>query len=338
MAEKYSLIIINCLKTEYGIEISKLTFLPLGADMSASVYKAQTDGGLSYFVKLKRGHYDDISTTILTLLHNAGIKQIISPIKTIHGQSTLYVEDFTLIVYPFVEGRDGFSSSLADHQWVMLGEVLRQVHEFEVPPFLQKRIRRELYSPKWRQAVRSIYAHMETELTHTEMTLAMVKLLKMHQKLIYHMVDRAEQLGKQVQALSPKFVLCHSDIHGGNVLIEESGAIYIVDWDEPIMAPKERDLMFIGGGVANVWNNPLEEEFFYKGYGATQVNRTIMAYYRYERIVEDIALYAKELLSNTVSTKDRTEMYRQFTCMFMPRGVVEIALETDKDSKYSLTI
>ena len=32
--------------------------------------------------------------------------------------------------------------------------------------------------------------------------------------------------------------------------------IYIVDWDEPIMAPKERDLMFIGGGVANVWNKP----------------------------------------------------------------------------------
>lgn len=31
------------------------------------------------------------------------------------------------------------------------------------------------------------------------------------------------------------------------------------------MAPKERNLMFIGGGVANVWNNPREEKFFYKG-------------------------------------------------------------------------
>ena len=30
--------------------------------------------------------------------------------------------------------------------------------------------------------------------------------------------------------------------------------------------PKERDLMFIGGGVANVWNKPHEETLFYKGY------------------------------------------------------------------------
>ena len=31
------------------------------------------------------------------------------------------------------------------------------------------------------------------------------------------------------------------------MLIHENSDIYIVDWDEPIMAPKERDLMFIGG-------------------------------------------------------------------------------------------
>ncbi len=60
-------------------------------------------------------------------------------------------------------------------------------------------------------------------------------------------------------------MLCHSDIHGGNVLIAENDALYIVDWDEPIMAPKERDLMFIGGGIANVWNKPHEEESFLPG-------------------------------------------------------------------------
>ena len=147
---------------------------------------------------------------------------------------------------------------------------------------------------------------------------------------IHRLVDRAEQLGQKIQEQSPKFVLCHSDIHGGNVLIDENDTIYIVDWDDPIMAPKERDLMFIGGGVANVWNNPHEEEFFYKGYGKTEINRTILAYYRHERIVEDIALYGQELLLTTAGGEDRPEMYKQFIAMFEPRGVVDIAFKTDE--------
>ena len=86
--------------------------------------------------------------------------------------------------------------------------------------------------------------------------------------------------------------------------------------------------MFIGGGVANVWNNPHEEEFFYKGYGVTEVNMTILAYYRHERIVEDIAIYFQELLLAPVSNADRQVIYKHFMDMFTPNGVVEIAFKT----------
>ena len=90
--------------------------------MNASVYKAQTYDQTSYFVKLKRGHHHDISVAIVELLHDAGIQQIIPPVKTILGQSTQRIEDFTLIVYPFVEGQDGFSRNLTDNQWIKLGQ------------------------------------------------------------------------------------------------------------------------------------------------------------------------------------------------------------------------
>ena len=65
--------IIDCLNTSYGIEVATLTFLPLGADMNASVYKAETQEQPSYFVKLKRGHYHDISIAIMELLLKAKI-------------------------------------------------------------------------------------------------------------------------------------------------------------------------------------------------------------------------------------------------------------------------
>lgn len=50
------------------------------------------------------------------------------------------------------------------------------------------------------------------------------------------------------------------------MLIDNKDTLYIVDWDEPIMAHIERGLMFIGAGAANVWKNPHEEALFYQGY------------------------------------------------------------------------
>jgi len=324
--------IIDCLNTDYGIAVIKLTRLPLGADMNASVYRALELDGTSYFVKLKHGHHHDISLTILALLQASGIQQIIPPIKTIHDRVSQHIDDFTLIVYPFIDGQNGFCHHLTDDQWVTLGKVLRRVHEFDVPSSIKDRIRQETYSPKWREVVRSLDAYIDGTLTGDKTALKLQAFMREHRTVIHRLVDRAEFLSQKIQEQSPEFVLCHSDIHGGNVLIDGNGAIYIVDWDEPIMAPKERDLMFIGGGVANIWNNLHEEEFFYKGYGKTKINKEILAYYRHERIVEDIALYGEALLLTTAGGKDRLEMYKQFMDMFNSRGVVDIAFKTDEES------
>src|SRR5579871_3268322 len=125
--------IIDCLKADYSIDVAALTFLALGADPNATVYKALARDGSSYFVKLKQGRHQDISVTIVSLLQNAGIRQIIPPIKTLQGRLTQHTGDFTLIVYPFIEGRDAFNHNLTEDQWMTLGKFMRQVHEFNVP-------------------------------------------------------------------------------------------------------------------------------------------------------------------------------------------------------------
>src|SRR5579872_6066088 len=91
--------IIDCLHTDYGIEVGTLTFLPLGADTNASVYKLEGRNQSSYFVKLKHGSHHDIALTIIDLLQKAGIQQIVPPIKTIYDQPSQRIDDFTLIVY-----------------------------------------------------------------------------------------------------------------------------------------------------------------------------------------------------------------------------------------------
>jgi spectinomycin phosphotransferase len=322
--------IIDCLNTHYGITVITLTFLPLGADENAATYKVQTKD-FSYFVKLKHGHHE-LGAIIQTLLHNSGIQQIISPVKTQDNRPTHYINNLTLIVYPFIEGTNGFNCTLTNDQWITLGKALKQVHSFNMPLLIKDQIQRESYSPKWRKAVQVIYTHIDIEPSIADDTaLKLLTFMKEQRGTIQRLVDHADQLGKQIQKQSPEFVLCHSDIHGGNILITNDGTLYIVDWDQPIMAPKERDLMFIGGGVGNIWNNSYEEKFFYKGYGKTKISKKILAYYRHERIVEDIALYAQKLLLTSSGGKDRPTMYKHFTDMFEPNGVVDIAFASNKN-------
>jgi len=318
--------VISNLKSSYDIDVAKLIPLTLGADANALIYKVQTKDQKRYFVKLKRGQHD-ISVTLQLILHDAGIKEIISPIKTLNEQPKLCVNDFTLMVYPFIEGQDGFSQELTDNQWITFGKALKHIHQFQLPSSITEFIQQESYSSEWRSNVKSIYEHNQQVISPDEIASKFLASLKKYKSVILCLIDRAEKLSHVIQKQPTNFVLCHSDIHAGNVFVTTSGELYIVDWDQPILAPKERDLMFIGGGVGNVWNNKHEVELFYTGYGKTEINKTIIDYYRCERILQDIAEYYKELLADNVGYKDRLTSYNHFIGMFEPNGVVDIALQ-----------
>ena len=122
-------------------------------------------------------------------------------------------------MYPFVDGQNGFSSNLTDDQWVTLGKALRQVHEIEVPSSIQNQIRREIYSPKWRETVQSSLFILKLGPIGDEIAIKLLEFMKENIIAIHRLVDRAEELGQNLKDQSTKFVLCHSDIHGGNVLM-----------------------------------------------------------------------------------------------------------------------
>lgn len=321
---------INCINKNYGLNITRLTRLPWGADINAAAYKAEAQNGRTYFLKVKYGPHSDSTIELISLLKASGIEQVISPIRTVENKLTQLFENATLILYPFVERKNGFDQPLTDAQWITLGRVLRRIHEFKVPPAIKQQIRQENYSPQYHDAVRSLDTHLVQHSNGDETAKKTRALLKERKPIIDRLVERAEFLSEKVRKQSPEYVLCHSDIHAGNILIGDS--LYIIDWDDPIMAPRERDLMFIGGGVANVWNQPREEALFYKGYGEITLNKDALAYYRHERIVVDIAEYAQALLFTNSGGADRINMYNQFLDQFAPGGVVDIAFKTDEGS------
>ena len=101
--------IAACLRDEYGLNVSEITFLPLGADMNTAVYRAVSADGLPYFVKLRRGAFDSISVDVPKFLHDAGMQQIIAPLPTLSGNLWAKLDAFNVILYPFVEGQNGWT-------------------------------------------------------------------------------------------------------------------------------------------------------------------------------------------------------------------------------------
>ncbi len=314
--------ILQNLAQFYGINANTLTQIEKGADANALVYRSG-----EFFIKVIKGKHKSINLDVTALLKSSGLNHIIYPIKTLDGNSIQYINDHTLIVYPFIEGQDGFSQTLTANQWQVFGSELRKLHEIKVPDAFQKQLRHETYSAKFRDDVTALYKRLDNITATDSVALEFIDSLKKNSETVLKLISRAGELAKILKDTPAQFVLCHTDIHGGNVLIKDDD-IYLVDWDAPMMAPKERDLMFIGGGVGNVWNKPEEEVLFYEGYGHTKINKNILSYYRHERIVQDISEFAECILYSESNNDIKLENYKHFKAMFEPNGVVDIALRT----------
>jgi len=69
------------LQEEYGLHVTALSFLPIGADTGTVVYRVSTAEGLAYFLKLRKG-FTEIVVTVPLLLKSRGIQEIIIALET----------------------------------------------------------------------------------------------------------------------------------------------------------------------------------------------------------------------------------------------------------------
>jgi len=320
-------LIIARLQEEYHLRVAELTFLPLGADQGSAVYRVVSEDGTDYFLKLRKG-FDEITVTIPLFLKSQGIQEIISPFETKSKQGWANFGEYKMILYPFIDGKNGFEMELTDDHKRRLGSALKAIHSTQVSPELKRLIPKEAFSPQWRERIRSLQAQVE-ELSFQDPNAAKLALfMKSKRNEITQLVERAESLASELQSKLLELVLCHTDIHGANILITENNDFYIVDWDAPLLAPKERDLMFIGGGIDNIWKSERDESIFYEGYGKTNIDFAVLAYYRYERVIEDLVAYGEQLLWTDEGGADRPEAYERFTGNFEPGQTIEIADDT----------
>jgi len=169
------------------------------------------------------------------------------------------------------------------------------LHTLNVPPTLLRNVRREAFDASGRNKVKAFLSRLEPTAFADATARETAAFMQARRADLLELVRHAEHFARTLPGRALERVVCHADLHAGNLLLDGTD-FYIVDWDDPILAPKERDLMFISGGQGFAGYTPEEEErLFYEGYGQVQVDPVALAYYRFERIVQDVAVYCDEL-------------------------------------------
>ena len=308
----------------YGLKTAAATFLPSG-DANSAVYSVQA-GGFRYFLKLRCGDFDEVAATVPAYLHSRGIIRLMAPLPAATGQPWIHAHGFDWMLYPFFEGKTGFERPLSQANWIALGETMRRVHATNLPPEIARRVPQVSYSSQYRDIVRALDVGVADARGFGNPVAAQVaEFWTKHRGDVRTAVERAGQLAEKMRGRAGALVLCHSDLHAGNVLVGADDALMIVDWDNPVFAPKERDLMFIGGGIGGAWNDLRESRWFLTGYGSAEIDPIAIAFFRYERIVVDIAEYGQRIFDLNASASDRLSNLHKLATAFLRDNVVDKA-------------
>jgi spectinomycin phosphotransferase len=264
------------LSGKYSINVTSINDAPRG--FVAETYYATDKSGTKYFIKVidaKSRHKEDIlaSLPVLTEMHQREITDINYPLKAIDGSLFYADKKIIFLVFNYVEGtwKRNYDNS-------KFFNALKHIHELDSSSF-----RSEIKAENFEINFEDLWLNNFERLKHDK---------KLQSKLgssntFFMMIEKDFILFKRVirkcKVASFKNVITHGDAPG-NVLVNTGGEISIIDWDNLLLAPIERDLWF------HRFDHTLKS--VYPNY---QVNELVYTYYVLKRYFEDFAEYLAEI-------------------------------------------
>lgn len=321
-----------CLQEDYNLYPVTLEFLPVGLDYHAGVYRVVNEQGIAYLLKVKSGSLYEPGCLVPGYLRDQGITSVVAPLPTRDHLLWTKVGAWSVLVYPFHEG-DTSWTGMTDGQWKAVGSTFRQIHQAPLPSSGFEGVRKETFDPTdYAQWVRTFETRFATETQQTQADeqesvsqLALRSAWLAHRSAIHLVVAALEKLAGILQARTLPFVICHADLHPANLLRDSRGQVFVIDWDEVMLAPKERDFLFIRESAADSGTLPGTPAFF-QGYGQTDIDWIALTYYRYERVVQDLIASAQEVFfRDDLGEETKADSVRLFRAILAEDGEIEAA-------------
>ncbi|WP_026875178.1 phosphotransferase [Jiangella gansuensis] len=300
------------IRDDFGIDLVALDGVDAGADIAAAVWRGTAADGARYAVKWTGGGSPE-GLRVPARLAALGVPGVAAPLPTRTGELWTEHDGRRLSLLPWVSDDDGLDGRMTRVHWESFGRLLAAVHDARV-------------RDTW---VDDTMAHAGTDAVAASATSESAATVIAAVDAVSHRLDgggdghrdddlvrelglawRAgtdllTQLRGRVTTLEQTVrerpgrpaVVCHTDAHLGNVLVGDGGDVWLIDWDDAAVAPRERDLMFVVGGLPGFAPvGEREQEWFFAGYGPADLDQELLSYYRGIRALDDIAQLATAVL------------------------------------------
>jgi len=298
------------LQDQYDLVPITLEFLPLGLDYNSWVYRVMSEQGTPYLLKARSGPLYEPGCLVPSYLKDQGIASIVAPLPTKSNTLWARIGAWTVIVYPFIEGDTSFTG-MTDEQWKELGTIFKQIHQVNVPAEGFESLRKETFDPteyaRWIRAFEAQHLHSQHRDSVPER--ALLADWQAHQSTIHRGVTSLEKLAAVLQRRSGPYVICHADLHPANLIRHHTGHVFVIDWNDVMLAPKERDFIFV---------TEMQAHAFWEGYGQREIDWIALTYYLWERVVQDVIECAKDVFFNDdLGEETRADVVRLFDDILM---------------------
>jgi spectinomycin phosphotransferase len=260
-------------------------------------------------------------------LAGLGIGGIVAPAHTVDGRPWSQRGGRPLVVTPWLSGDRAVEHRMDQQQWTSYGALLARIHAAPRP---EDPLPAEDYT---HHGVISATSAVDRELrTRRARDHIVREIAKSWQaglgSQIRTLLTSAAELAAQLRADPPPQALCHGDPHLGNVLLVD-GRPWLLDWDDAILAPPERDLVLLKGGMDAFGPETGDEQaWFEEGYGSADVDPVVLAYFRCTRAVEDVVYFAEDILDLDRPPAERADLMEIIRSVAGPRGLVRCAISS----------
>lgn len=280
------------IQDQYDIDIISIVDAP--RQFVAETYFINSSSG-KYFCKIidKQLFIPGIinSLPILKNINKLRFERISHPISTVTNSLHVVNKGILIVLFNFINAPQNYS-----YDNFSLGKLIAEIHDLTPKVTVNAPIESFYfkYVDSFKRKLNNIINLESSNKSENDLS----DLMKNNNKELLKLYNKFMKLSNSCRSDNLAMVLTHGDAPG-NILVKSPKDIYIIDWDDILLAPAERDMWFLQDKIE-----------YLEGYVSVrsnyQINKNAATYYLFSRYFNDLVEYWTEILGEKEESHKET--------------------------------